>query len=169
MSAAFGRTLKSLRERAGLTVEQAAHRADTSAGYLRKLEEGAFLPTSTYTRRITATYASAIDAPPIRFDFCPPWCLGMHYPNDLDTGAVHHEAGDMLPADIDVQCTAFRFDDAGPTGVDVGPTYVQLGFISGAASLAQNSAETLRAMARELEKAAESIESREVTQRTAAQ
>ncbi|MCM6761416.1 helix-turn-helix domain-containing protein [Rathayibacter sp. ZW T2_19] len=166
MSAAFGRTLKSLRDRAGLTVAQAANRADTSAGYLIKLEEGAFLPTSTYTRRITAVYAAAIAAPPVRFDYCPPWCIGTHYPTDEASGEVHHEAGDMLPADVDVQCTVFRFDDVGATGVDAGPTYVQLGFISGAPSLAQGSAETLRAMARELEEAAESMESQEVAEGT---
>lgn len=59
---AIGRSLKTLRKHAGLTLEDVAALAATSVAYLSKVENGHFIPSKTYVASVTAAIAGEMKA-----------------------------------------------------------------------------------------------------------
>ncbi len=57
-----GKTLRELRQYAGLTLDDVARAADTSIAYLSKVETGKFIPTRLYVSQVTAAIAQSIRA-----------------------------------------------------------------------------------------------------------
>ena len=58
--AAVGRSLRTLRRLAGLTLEDVARIADTSTAYLSKVETGKFTPSRTYVAQVTRAIADSM-------------------------------------------------------------------------------------------------------------
>lgn len=57
---AVGRSLRTLRQLAGLTLEDVARIAETSVAYLSKVETGKFVPSKTYVRQVTTAIARSM-------------------------------------------------------------------------------------------------------------